>query len=227
MPTYATSTVAAPMPNIENLRKQAKLILRWHRDRYYPVAAQIRSGLPRFSPMTDPEILSHGFKLSDAQELVARQHGFESWQALKTGLSTMPDHADTASAAAVITAAEPQLFVADIGASCDFFTGKLGFTVVFTYGEPPFYAQVARDAARINLRCVAQPPIDPELRDREELLGASLTVATAEEIKKLFLAYQSAGVTFFQTLRREPWGARNLIVKDPDGNLLLFAGPAE
>ena len=227
MPTYATSTVAAPMPNIENLRKQAKLILRWHRDRYYPVAAQIRSGLPRFSQMTDPEILSHGFKLSDAQELVARQHGFEGWQALKEGLSTMPDHADTTSAAAVITAAEPQLFVADIKTSCDFFTGKLGFTVVFTYGEPPFYAQVARDAARINLRCVAKPPIDPELRDREELLGASLTVATAEEIKKLFLAYQSAGVTFFQTLRREPWGARNFIVKDPDGNLLLFAGPAE
>jgi catechol 2,3-dioxygenase-like lactoylglutathione lyase family enzyme len=227
MPTYATSTVAAPMPNLENLRKQAKLILRWHRDRYYPVAAQIRSGLPRFSQMTDPDILAHHFRLSDAQELVARQHGFESWQALKTGLSTMSDHADTASTAAVITAAEPQLFVADIKASCDFFTGKLGFTIVFAYGEPPFYAQVARDAARINLRCVAKPPIDPELRDREELLAASLTVATAEEIKKLFLAYQSAGVALFQTLRREPWGARNFIVKDPDGNLLLFAGPAE
>src|SRR5215212_6224896 len=108
------------MPNLENLKKQAKLILRWHRDRYYPVAAQIRSGLPRFSQMTDPEILSRGFKLSDAQEMVARQHGFESWQALKTGLSTMPNHADTTPAAAVITAAEPQLFVADIGASCDF-----------------------------------------------------------------------------------------------------------
>ena len=215
------------MPNLENLRKQAKLILRWHRDRYYPVAARIRSGLPRFSQMTDPDILAHSFRLGDAQELVARQHGFESWQALKTGLSTMSDHADTTSTAAVITAAEPQLFVADIKASCDFFTGKLGFTVIFTYGEPPFYAQVARDAARMNLRCVAEPLIDPDLRDREQLLAASLTVATAEEIKQLFLAYQAAGVTFFQTLRREPWGARNFIVKDTDGNLLLFAGPAE
>jgi catechol 2,3-dioxygenase-like lactoylglutathione lyase family enzyme len=215
------------MPNLENLRKQAKLILRWHRDRYYPVAAQIRA-LPRFSQMTDPDILGHSFRLSDAQELVARQHGFESWQALKTGLSTMPDHADTPpTTKVVITSVEPELFVTDIAASCDFFTGKLGFTIVFTYGEPPFYAQVARDAARINLRCVAKPPVDPELRDREELLAASLTVATAEEIKKLFLASQSAGVTFFQTLRREPWGARTFIVKDPDGNLLLFAGPAE
>ena len=46
------------MSNLENLKKQAKLILRWHRDRYYPVAAQIRSGLSRYSQMTDPEILA-------------------------------------------------------------------------------------------------------------------------------------------------------------------------
>jgi catechol 2,3-dioxygenase-like lactoylglutathione lyase family enzyme len=227
MPTYATSTVAAPMPDLENLRKQAKLILRWHRDRYYPVAAQIRSGLPRFSQMTDPDILAQTFKLVDAQELVARQHGFESWQALKTGLSTMPDRAAIQSTKPVITAAEPQLFVADIKTACDFFAGKLGFTTAFTYGEPAFYAQVVRDGARLNLRCIAAPLIDGELRDREQLLAASLTVGSANEIKALFLQYQAAGVTFFQTLRREPWGARDFIVKDPDGNLLLFAGPAE
>src|SRR5712675_1001686 len=154
---------SAPMPNLENLRKQAKLILRWHRDRYYPVAAQIRSGLTRYSRMTDPEILAQSFKLSDAQELVARQHGFESWHALKTGLPTMSDHAETISAKAIIAGAEPQLFVADIKASCDFFTKKLGFAIAFTYGEPPFYAQVKRDSARINLRCVEQPAIDAEL----------------------------------------------------------------
>jgi uncharacterized glyoxalase superfamily protein PhnB len=69
--------------------------------------------------------------------------------------------------------------------------------------------------------------IDQALRDREQLLSASLTVATAEEIEALFLEFQAAGVTFFQTLKREPWGARDFIVRDPDGNLLLFAGPAE
>ncbi|MBR1224078.1 MULTISPECIES: VOC family protein [unclassified Bradyrhizobium] len=215
------------MPNLENLRKQAKLVLRWHRDRYYPVAAQIRSGLPRYGQMTDSEILARRFKLGDAQELVARQHGFENWQALKTGLNTMSDHAAVISTKAVISAAEPQLFVADIKASCDFFTGRLGFTVAFTYGEPSFYAQVKRDGARLNLRCVEAAVIDPGLRDREQLLSASLTVATAEAIKQLFLEFQAAGVTFFQTLKREPWGARDFILKDPDGNLLLFAGPAE
>jgi uncharacterized glyoxalase superfamily protein PhnB len=139
----------------------------------------------------------------------------------------MPDHADTISTKAVIAAAEPQLFVADIKSSCDFFDGKLGFKIAFTYGEPPFYAQVMRDGVRLNLRCVEQPVIDAELRNREELLSASLTVATAEEIEALFLEFQASGATFFQTLKRQPWGARDFIVNDPDGNLLLFAGPAE
>ena len=215
------------MPNLENLRKQARLILRWHRDRYHPVAAQLRAGLPRYAGMTDSEILAQSFKLGDAQELVARQNGFESWQALKTGLPTMPEHAQTISAKAMITAAEPQLFVADIRTSIDFFTGQLGFATAFTFGEPPFYAQVGRDGARINLRCVDRPVIDADLRDREELLAASLTVATADDIKALFLEFQAAGTTFVQTLKRQPWGAKDFIVKDPDGNLLLFAGPAE
>lgn len=35
------------MLNIEHLRKQAKLYLRWHREHYYPVAARIRAVLPR------------------------------------------------------------------------------------------------------------------------------------------------------------------------------------
>lgn len=227
MPTYAISTVVAPMPNLENLRKQAKLILRWHRDGYYPVAGQIRSALPRFSGMTDRDILAQSFKLNDAQELVARQHGYESWQALKKGFFSMPDHAEQTATKAVIAGAEPQLFVADIKSSCEFFVEKLGFAVVFTYGEPPYYAQVKRDGARLNLRCVDRPAIDPQLRERAELLSATLLIATPEEIKQLFLEFQKSAVTFVQMLSRKPWGARDFIIKDIDGNLLLFAGPAE
>src|SRR6202000_1281145 len=128
---------------------------------------------------------------------------------------------------AVIAKAEPQVFVADIEAACDFYTSVLGFEIVFTYGEPPYYAQVKRDAARLNLRCVKPPAIDPKLRDREELLSASLTVANADEIKQLFLEFQANGASFAQTLQAKPWGARDFIVRDIDGNLLLFAGPAE
>jgi catechol 2,3-dioxygenase-like lactoylglutathione lyase family enzyme len=214
------------MPNLENLRKQAKLYLRWHRERHHPVAAQIRTVLPRFKNLTDRQILDGEFKLSDAQELVARQSGFKTWQALKTGVQTMPETVST-TARPRLSAVEPELFVADIKASCDFFITKLGFTVAFTYGEPPFFAQVKRDAAPLNLRLVCEPVYVGDIREREELLGASMTVNSAAEIKQLFLDYQAAGVDFFQLLRQEPWGARTFIVRDPDGNLLLFGGPAQ
>lgn len=138
----------------------------------------------------------------------------------------MADPEPANEAAANISAAEPQLFVADIEASCRFFTDKLGFAIAFTYGSPPFYAQVVRDGARLNMRHVNQPVIDPIIRDREELLSASMTVETTTAIKQLFLEFQAAGVTFHQALQRQPWGTDNFIIKDPDGNLLLFAGPA-
>jgi uncharacterized glyoxalase superfamily protein PhnB len=215
------------MPNLENLKKQAKLILRWHRERHYPVATQIRGLLPRFVNMPDSEILAATFKLSDAQEMVARQHGFDSWQALKAGLSAPSHRVKSSPSKATIVGAEPQLLVTDIKRSCEFFREKLGFSLVFSYGDPPYYAQVARDAARLNLRCVERPVVESTVRDREELLSVSMTVATADEIKLLFLEFQSAGVTFHQTLKKQPWGAKNFIVKDPDGNLLLFAGSAK
>jgi uncharacterized glyoxalase superfamily protein PhnB len=158
--------------------------------------------------------------------MVARQHGFASWQALKTGLSTTSPKVKSSPSKATIVSAEPQLFVANIERSCEFFREKLGFAVVFSYGRPPYYAQVGRDAVRLNLRCIERTVTESTARDPEERLSVSMTVATADEIKLLFLEFRSAGVAFHQTLKKQPWGAKNFVVKDPDGNLLLFAGPA-
>ncbi|WP_087001762.1 bleomycin resistance protein [Rhizobium sullae] len=210
------------MPNIENLRKQAKQYLRWHRERYYPVAAQIRSILGRFGGLPDSEVLETDFKLSDAQELVARKHGFESWPALVKGIETMTASTAATSNKPVIITAEPQLFVSDIEVACRFYLEKLGFKIVFSYGEPPFYAQVFRDGGRLNLRKVGGPVFDSDFRARErDALSATIIV---DDPKPLFLEYQSAGVTFHQALRTEPWGARTFIVRDVDGNLIAFAG---
>jgi catechol 2,3-dioxygenase-like lactoylglutathione lyase family enzyme len=214
------------MPNLENLKKQAKQYLRWHRDGYHPVAAVIRATLPRFRHLNDNQVLTAEFKLSDAQELVARQLGFEGWQALKLGAADMKGNVES-TARSVLSSTEAQLYVANVKSSCDFFTLKLGFTVVFIYGDPPFYAQVQRDNARFNLRLVCEPVFVGDIRAREHLLSATITVDAAPEIKWLFAEFQRAGVTFHQMLRKEPWGARSFIVLDPDGNLILFAGPAD
>jgi catechol 2,3-dioxygenase-like lactoylglutathione lyase family enzyme len=127
----------------------------------------------------------------------------------------------------VLSSTSAQLFVADIAASCDFFVGKLGFAIDFTYGDPPFYGQVRRDQARLALRLVCEPVFVGDIRQREHLLSASITVDTADEIKQLFLEFQATAAPFHQPLRKEPWGARTFIVLDPDDNLILFAGPAD
>jgi len=227
MPTYDVKTVAAPMPNLDNLKKQAKQYLRWHRERYHPVAAEIRAELPRFRHLDDHQVLEASFKLSDAQELVARRLGFEGWQALKAGAYAVTAQCKQTPTHPILSATVAQLFVSDIKASCDFFTTKLGFVVHFTYGDPPFYGAVKRDNARLSLRLICEPVFVGDVRRREHLLSGTIEVNTAAEIKQLFLDFQTAGVNFHQTLTKEPWGARNFTVEDPDGNLILFAGPAD
>lgn len=213
------------MSNLEHLRKQAKQYLRWHRERYYPVAAMIREHLPQFRSLSDGEILAAAFRLADAQELVARKEGFEGWQALRTGASTAMSQTHTHSQP-MLTSVAAHLYVRDLKASTDFFTTKLGFSIDFVYGDPPFYGQVSRDNARLALRWMEESFFAEDIRQREGLLSASITLASADEIKQLFLAYQAADVPLAQSLRNEPWQAKTFVVKDPDGNLILFAGPA-
>ena len=70
-----------------------------------------------------------------------------------------------------------------------------------------------------------EPVFAGDVRRREDLLSATITVARAVEIERLFLGYQAAGVAFQQSLRTEVWGAQTFVVSDPDGNRILFAGP--
>ena len=105
--------------------------------------------------------------------------------------------------------------------SLDFYTGILGFQVVFMHGDPAYYGQIARDRAKLNLRLISEPVYAGDIRAREQLLSASMTV---DDIGALEAELGATSVPLHQLLRLEPWGARTLIVRDPDGNLLLFAG---
>lgn len=120
-----------------------------------------------------------------------------------------------------LAAVEPQLFVSDINAACDFYADKLGFQTVFLYGDPPFYAQIQRDNVRLNLRHTDSPAFDDRFRQAQpDVLSATVTL---DDTALLFEEFQASGATFHQLLREEPWGARTFIVRDPDGNLLAFA----
>jgi catechol 2,3-dioxygenase-like lactoylglutathione lyase family enzyme len=211
------------MLHLDHLKKQAKQIVRWHREGYFPVAQRIRAGLPRFRDLDDATILSTRFALSDAHELVARELGFESWQLLRAAdLGSLRRDERRSGNEPQLLGAHPQLFVSDVEASCRFFVAKLGFTVWFKYGRPAFYALVQRDSACLNLRYVHVPVLNREADG--DLLSASIPV---ENVKALYAEYLSVDAPMAQRLKRQPWGAEDFIVRDPDGNLVHFAQSIE
>jgi catechol 2,3-dioxygenase-like lactoylglutathione lyase family enzyme len=139
----------------------------------------------------------------------------------------MPNHAeDQADQEPRLLVAYPQVLVADVTRAADFYERKLGFSTVYLYGEPPFYGLVTRDGAGLNLRHV-DPPIMQQfqsLKEKEIVLAANIPV---NGVKELFLQLQDRGVVFAQSLKAQPWGATDFIVRDIDGNLICFASAVD
>ena len=120
-----------------------------------------------------------------------------------------------------LIAVEPQLFVPDLSAACEFYADRLGFTLMFMHGDPPFYAQVRRGGACLNLRHTDGKVFADGFRGREaDALSATVTVRGIEALARTFAA---AGVEWHQRLKRESWGAQTFILRDPGGNLIAFA----
>ena len=206
------------MPSIETYRKQAKLLVRWHRERNYSIGGKVRF-LERYRNLTDVDVLEMALPLTLAQEIVAVEAGFRDWAALKAGTGdlTQPSRVDTSEP--TLVGAVPILFVRDVEAAAVFYEVKLGFHIDFLHGKPPFYGSVSRDRACLHLRFVHQTNF-VELASRE----GSLILATIEvaNVKALFQEYKARSVDFAQRLVRQAWGGLDFHVRDPDGNVISF-----
>jgi catechol 2,3-dioxygenase-like lactoylglutathione lyase family enzyme len=206
------------MPSIETYRKQAKLLMRWHRERNYSIGEKLRL-LERYRHLTDVEALEMAMPLTLAQEIVAVEAGFKNWAALKAGIDDLAQPSPVEASSPTLAGAVPILFVRDVAAAAAFYEVKLGFHIDFLHGKPAFYASVSRDHASLHLRFVHQTNF-AELAAREPpLILATIEVAS---VKTLFQEYEARGVDFAQRLVRQPWGGLDFHVRDPDGNVISF-----
>jgi catechol 2,3-dioxygenase-like lactoylglutathione lyase family enzyme len=209
------------MSTLETHRKQAKLLVRWHREGNYSVAGRIR-GLPRYALLTDREALDHPFTLGEAQEIIAREAGYENWTVLKAACRVAPANRPRPAPPPLrISAAVPVLFVADVSQSATFYRDTLGFTVDFLHGQPPFYGSVSRDGAKLHLKWVHEPVFGPSRVETEGLIMAFLPVTN---VKALYAEFTAARVAFSQNLTKQAWGGTDFHLRDPDGNVLAFVG---
>src|SRR5262245_51492074 len=69
-------------PNLEQLKKQAKSLLHAAEARD-PDALRRFAALPAFAKLSPDELRAAGLALHDAQSVIAREHGFASWNVLR------------------------------------------------------------------------------------------------------------------------------------------------
>ena len=72
-----------PNPSLEQLKNQAKSLLKGHRSADPASAHRLRQTLSHWSERTDDEIFQTKFSLRNAQLVIAREYGFERWVDLK------------------------------------------------------------------------------------------------------------------------------------------------
>jgi hypothetical protein len=77
-----TPSALPDRPNLEQLKKQAKTLL--HAAQAHDAAALRRFAvLPALAQKSDAELAAVDLALHDAQSVIAREHGFASWSALR------------------------------------------------------------------------------------------------------------------------------------------------
>ena len=186
------------MPNLENLRKQAKLYRALASRRLLPGRRADQGRRAAFQDLTGPPDPGRPASSSAThRSWWLANPGSKAGRRSRQECKPCPKPPTAVAAKPELTEVEAELFVADIKASCAFFTSKLGFDVVFTYGEPPFYGQVKRDNARLNLRLVCEPVFVGDIREREQLLaGLDDAGQRRRDHASSFVQYQSAGVGF-------------------------------
>jgi ankyrin repeat protein len=76
-------------PNLEQLKNQAKDLLKTYKTADAEALKRIRANHPDYSNAAETEIRAAKFSLSDAQLVIAREYGFASWPRLKQHVESL------------------------------------------------------------------------------------------------------------------------------------------
>ncbi len=76
-------------PNLEQLRKRAKDLLKAYRDGNPSALARFRDSAPRLRGLADARLMRLSLSLRDAQRVVAAEHGFPNWASARAYIERM------------------------------------------------------------------------------------------------------------------------------------------
>jgi ankyrin repeat protein len=113
--------------------------------------------------------------------------------------------------------AVPIFTVSDVPKALDYYVDKLGFRAAFTWEDPPTFATVARDDARIFLSAG---------RESGQPSGAWIAIFLPD-VDALHREYVESGALIVTPPADYPWGVREMRVQDPDGNVIRMGTGTE
>ncbi len=102
------------------------------------------------------------------------------------------------------------IVVTDITEAVEFYTTKLGFRMIFTWGEPPTFAGINLDRVQIFLQQGTPSP---------EGCSAYFLVGDADE---LYDFHRANGVEIAEAIDDREYGIRDYAIRDPYGHYLVF-----
>lgn len=98
--------------------------------------------------------------------------------------------------------------------SIDFYCFKLGFELVSSYGNPPYYAEIKRGQAQ-SIMLLDQSTAGPP--------SSNVSLAFySEDIDTLYEEFQSRQVLIKEALENKAYGMREFQIEDPNGCLIIF-----
>jgi len=89
-----------PNPSLEQLKKQAKSLLKRQQAADSEAFTRIRESHPRFRNLPEEKISASPFALADAQLVIASEYGFASWAKLQSHVKTLEAASSTAESVA-------------------------------------------------------------------------------------------------------------------------------
>jgi lactoylglutathione lyase len=117
----------------------------------------------------------------------------------------------------MITSAIPVIAVSDSARSEDYYCDVLGFQRMFAYPpdaarRDPRYLGVARDGVWLHLQSF-----------KPERAGMTDAFLWVEDVGRLYDKVSARGAVVQLPPTDQTWGTRETGIRDPDGNVLVFA----
>jgi uncharacterized glyoxalase superfamily protein PhnB len=114
----------------------------------------------------------------------------------------------------------PVIATTNVRSTVDYYCRVLGFAEHFVFGEPPVYAGVQRDGARLYVT------LDEKLANLLQSSNLHPDVFLwVQKVDEVYAEHKARGAKIIEPIADRAWDARQYVIEDPNGYRLKIAEP--